>query len=324
MATPVTSVIIAAKDAERTIGSSLKSLTMQGFSPAELEVIVVNDGSSDSSSEVIAEYADQLNLIAIENPTSLGVSASRNLGLEASTGATITYLDGDDWYAPGHLRQMTDAITGLGVDFVKIDYVLVEGTNRSLQRAPCAVRNRALNPRDYIMPANMPTMVDYPACWTGIYTRDMADKGLLTFDPVLRTSEDRPWTWRQHLESDSFAVINAAGLCYRKGTKTSLTSIYDERQLDFIPAFRSVFAMLEARPEFVEYETKAVRNFLSILYHQLVNRSSQMTREVRQMLLAGATTNVSMIDDSLLDRVVERFGDDRVPVIAPVLRRARA
>lgn len=324
MTTPLTSVIIAAKNAEQTIGSSLKSLTMQGFAPDELEVIVVNDGSEDHTADVIAEYENRLNLVPIDNPASLGVSASRNLALEASTGQTITYLDGDDWYAPGHLRKMTDAITGLGVDFVKIDYVLVEGTKRSLSQAPCAVRNRALNPRDYIMPANMPTMVDYPACWTGIFTRSMADRGLLTFDPALRTCEDRPWTWRQHLESDSFAVINSAGLCYRKGMSTSLTSIYDERQLDFIPAFWTVFAMLENDPEIDEFETKAVRNFLSILYHQLVRRSDQMTTEVKQKLLAGATTNVKMIKPELVERVVERFGDDRVPVIAPVLRRAQA
>ncbi|MBE8146742.1 hypothetical protein IOD13_12550 [Brevibacterium casei] len=219
---------------------------------------------------------------------------------------------------------MTDAITGLGVDFVKIDYVLVEGTKRGLSQAPCAVRNRALNPRDYIMPANMPTMVDYPACWTGIFTRRHGRSRPAHLRPRARTCEDRPWTWRRHLESDSFAVINSAGLCYRKGMSTSLTSIYDERRLDFIPAFRTVFAMLENDPEIDEFETKAVRNFLSILYHQLVRRSDQMTTEVKQKLLAGATTNVKMIKPELVERVVERFGDDRVPVIAPVLRRAQA
>ena len=49
-----------------------------------------------------------------------------------------------------------------------------------------------------------------------------------------------------------------------------------------------------------------------------------MTTEVKQKLLAGATTNVKMIKPELVERVVERFGDDRVPVIAPVLRRAQA
>lgn len=323
MTAPLVSVIIAAKDAEHTIGSSLGSLVNQNFDGSELEVIVVNDGSTDRSAEVIAEFTDKIRLVSIDNPTPKGVSASRNSALEASTGRFITYLDGDDWYAPGHLRAMTDAVEGLGVDFVKIDYVKVEGQNRSLMQAPCAVRNRALNPRDYIMPAHMPTMVDYPACWTGIFTRDLADRGLLTFDPSLRTCEDRPWTWRQHLESDSFAVINSAGLCYRKGSTTSLTSIYDERQLDFIPAFRQVFAMCESNPDFIRYETKAVRNFLSILYHQLHGRSAQMTGEVKKKLMAGAATNVSMIKDDLLQEVVDGFGNDRVPVIAPVLRKGQ-
>lgn len=324
MTAPLVSVIIAAKDAEDTIGDSLKSLTLQGFDRSELEVIVVNDGSSDGTGEVIAQYADALDLVALHNPVSLGVSASRNAALEASTGRNITYLDGDDWYGRGHLRNMTDAVTGLGVDFVKIDYVKVNGLKRNLERSPCAVRNRAINPRDYIMPAQMPTMVDYPACWTGIFTRSVADRGLLTFDPRLRTCEDRPWTWRQHLECDSFAAIDSAGLCYRKGSSTSLTSIYDERQLDFIPAFRTIFAQLEAEPEFVQYETKAVRNFLSILFHQLKGRASQMTPEVRAKLESGAVHNVSMIRPDLLDQVLADFGDDRLPVIEPVLRKVSA
>lgn len=322
MTAPVVSVIIAAKNAEDTIGQSLKSLVNQGFATDELEVVVVNDGSSDDTAGVIAEFAGQLNLVDIHHTDSRGVSTARNTALEAATGSTITYLDGDDWYAPGHLRSMTDAITGLGVDFVKTNYLIVNGFNRKLRSAPCPMHNRALNPRDFILPHNASTMVDFPECWTGIYSRSMADRGLLHFAPELRTCEDRPWTWRHHLETDSFAVVDTAGLCYRKGSATSLTAIFDERQLDFIPAFRSVFAMLEARPEFRRFEQKAVRNFLSILYFQIHNRGDSMSHDVRKQLNLGAVNTLRSVDADIIDLALSDFGERRLPVIESIVRRA--
>lgn len=323
MPAPLVSVIIAAKDAENTIGGSLKGLANQGFDRSELEVLVVDDGSTDDTAGVVAEFADQLNLVEIRNTESQGVSTARNAALEASTGETITYLDADDWYAPGHLRSLTDAITGLGVDFVKTNYLIVNGYNRKLRLAPCPTHNRAQNPRDYILPHDASTMVDFPECWTGIYSRSMADRGLLHFNPELRTCEDRPWTWRHHLETDSFAVVDTAGLCYRKGSTTSLTAIFDERQLDFIPAFRSVLAMLEEKSEFRRFEQKAVRNFLSILYFQIFNRGSSMSREVREKLNLGAVNTLKNIDNDIIDQALQNYGERRLPVIEPIVRRAR-
>ncbi|MDN5658317.1 glycosyltransferase family 2 protein [Brevibacterium sandarakinum] len=323
MTAPVVSVIIAAKNAEETIGGSLKSLVNQRFTRDELEVIVVNDGSTDDTAGVIDEFAEQLNLVTIHNADSLGVSTARNTALEAATGSTITYLDGDDWYAPGHLRSLTDSITGLGVDFVKTNYLIVNGFNRKLRNAPCFTHNTALSPRNYILPHDASTMVDFPECWTGIYSRSMARRGLLEFNPDLRTCEDRPWTWRHHLEADSFAVVDTAGLCYRKGSATSLTAIFDERQLDFIPAFRSVFAMLEEKPEFRRFERKAVRNFLSILYFQIHNRGSSMNHEVRSKLNLGAVNTLNGVDTDVIDQALRNFGEHRLPVIDSIVRRAR-
>ena len=323
MTAPVVSVIIAAKNAEDTIGQSLKSLVNQAFAADELEVVVVNDGSTDDTADIISEFAGQLNLVDIHHTESLGVSAARNTALEAANGATITYLDGDDWYAPGHLRSLTDTITGLGVDFVKTNYLIVNGFNRKLRSAPCPMHNRALNPRDFILPHNASTMVDFPECWTGIYSRSMADRGLLHFNPELRTCEDRPWTWRHHLEADSFAVVDTAGLCYRKGSATSLTGIYDERQLDFIPAFRSIFAMLEAKPELLRFEAKAVRNFLSILYFQIHNRGDSMSPGVRKALNLGAVNTLKSVDGDIIDQALNDFGQRRLPVIDSIVRRAR-
>lgn len=322
MTTPTLSVVIAGRDCAPTIGDALLGIELQGLGPDEVEVIMVDDGSTDDTPAMVDDFTSRLRLTSLRNESSAGVSAARNRGLEHATGKYITYLDADDWYAPGYLRTLTDAATGLGVDFVKVDYVLAAGYRRSLVRSPCAVRDKALDPRAYILPPETPTMVDYPACWTGVYSRAMADRGLLHFDPDLRTSEDRPWTWRMHLECDSFATINAAGLCYRKGSTTALTAIYDERQLDFIPAFSRIVATLRSEPDWLRFEQKAIRNFLSILYHQINGRSHSMTPEIRRQLIERSAQVIRSLDADPLAAVLETFGKDRIPVIRPALKRA--
>lgn len=322
MSTPTLSVVIAGRDCASTIGDSLLGIERQGLGPEEVEVIMVDDGSTDDTPAMVDDFTSRLRLTSLRNEESTGVSAARNRGLAHATGRYITYLDSDDWYAPGYLRTLVDAATGLGVDFVKVDYVLASGYRRSLVRSPCAVRDKALDPRAYILPPEIPTMVDYPACWTGVYSREMADRGLLDFDPDLRTSEDRPWTWRMHLECDSFATINAAGLCYRKGSTTALTAIYDERQLDFIPAFERVVAMIRSDSAWYGYERKAIRNFLSILYHQINGRSRAMTPAIRRQLIDRSAAVIRTLDAEPLSAVLTTFGNDRLPVIRPALRRA--
>src|SRR5699024_3431744 len=107
------------------------------------------------------------------------------------------------------------------------------------------------------------------------------------------------------------------------GSSTSLTAVLDERQLGFIPAFRSIYAMLEAGPDLSRLEPKAVRNFLSILYFQIVNRGSTMTRAGRAMLtLVDVNPRRSGAHDVIVPALTI-VGDRRLPVIDPIVRRAR-
>src|SRR5699024_4539474 len=157
----VVSVVIAAKNAEATIGGSLTSLVNQNFDAGDLEVIVVNDGSTDDTAGVVGEFSDRLTLIEIDNPVSRGGSAARNTALEASTGQTIASPDGGVCYARWDLRALPDAITGLGVDFVKTNSRVVTGCNRQLRRAPCAQHSTPLDARDFVRPLGASTMVDF-------------------------------------------------------------------------------------------------------------------------------------------------------------------
>ncbi len=320
MSTLVT-VVTAVKNGADTLADTLASCLTQGVPLDQLQVVVVNDGSEDTTSSVLREFSGRLpGLEVIEHQVSRGVSASRNEALERAEGRYVTFIDGDDWYAPDHLSTMLEGLERLGVDFVKSDFVMVKGFGRTLNRAPCAVRGVRLDPREYINPPEMSTMVDYAATWTGVYRRNLLERGMLHFNPVLRTAEDRPWTWRLHLDSESFAVLNAPGICYRRGgVDSSLTQVFDDRQLDFIPAFADAFALIRADREPDRWWPKAARNFLGILHHH-TQRADKMSAQVRKQMFARAVGTIELIPRDKLDLVLATFGDDRVDRLAPALR----
>ncbi|GAA3205962.1 glycosyltransferase family 2 protein [Nonomuraea helvata] len=255
------SVVVPVRDGERFIADALTSLCRNARH--DFEFIVVDDGSVDATGAIVEDFAHDLpGLSVLRNPAPVGLADARNTGLSAASGRYVTFMDGDDWLAPGYLAQLVEAIDGLGCDFVRADHVQAEGRKRVVHRAPLARRGAVLSPRDAILPAGVRTMVDYPYAWAGIYRRSLRD--LLHFPGSLHTAEDRPWIWRLHREAATFAVVSLAGVFYRRMVSGSLTQVGDERQLHFFDAFDLVFKDLE--PEFLP---KAVRNFCALLAHHL-------------------------------------------------------
>ncbi|MEU8272267.1 glycosyltransferase family 2 protein [Sphaerisporangium sp. NPDC049002] len=257
------SVVVPVRDAEPYIADALASLRRNARQ--DFEFIVVDDGSADATPRIVEDFRDDLpGLTVLRNASPAGLADARNLGVSLASGRYVTFMDGDDWLAPGYLPHLVAAIDGLGCDFVRVDHVQVEGRKRVVHRAPEARRGVVLTPRDRILPAGVKTMVDYPYAWAGIYRRDLGD--LLAFPGHLHTAEDRPWIWRLHREARSFAVVSLAGVFYRRMVPSSLTQIGDERQLHFFDAFELVFKQVENEHDLLP---KAVRTFCALLAHHL-------------------------------------------------------
>lgn len=100
--TPLVSVIIPAYNAERFILSALCSINDQKYSP--LEILLIDDGSTDKTSELVQINAPHVRII---NQSNGGASAARNTGLREASGEFICFLDADDYWFPGKLAAQT-------------------------------------------------------------------------------------------------------------------------------------------------------------------------------------------------------------------------
>lgn len=95
MNTPLISVIVPVFNMEQYLKQCLDSVTMQTFE--NIEIICIDDGSTDNSPAILAEYAARDSRIIIHTQPNAGLSAARNAGLRMARGEWITGLDSDDW-----------------------------------------------------------------------------------------------------------------------------------------------------------------------------------------------------------------------------------
>lgn len=103
---PLVSVIIPTYNRANVLARALKSVLRQTYD--NLEIIVVDDGSTDETEQLILKKFPQINFIKTENK---GVSAARNLGVEKSSGEYIAFLDSDDEWMPEKIQKQIEMLT---------------------------------------------------------------------------------------------------------------------------------------------------------------------------------------------------------------------
>ncbi|CAM5278376.1 glycosyltransferase family 2 protein [Streptomyces chartreusis] len=308
---PTLSVIVPCYNIESYVPETVTSLVNNERD--DFEFIFVEDRSTkDKTYEALLTLTKRLkNSRVIRHEKNGGLATARNTGIDASEGRYITFLDGDDWLAPGYLADLTDAIERLDVDFVRTDHVQVTGIERTVHRAPEGRRHIPLDPRTSILPVDDTTMVDYPYAWAGVYHRRLLDKGMLRFHDGLKTAEDRPWIWDLHRRADSYAVASLRGVFYRRGVASSLTQIGDVRQLDFFRSFDLVLAELADDPEVRRLRKKALRNYCVVIAHQLLSRG-RFERSIAARLKQMAAEALGRMSEDELEEALVGMGEERV------------
>ncbi|MCL6297529.1 glycosyltransferase family 2 protein [Streptomyces kronopolitis] len=283
------SVIVPFYNVQTYAPDTLKSLAANARE--DFEFLLVDDCSRDETPDILARAERELpGARLLRHAQNGGLATARNTGLDAARGEYVTFLDGDDWLAPGYYPQLLSAIEELGCDFVRTDHVQCTARARTVHRVPHGRRGVVLDPRAVILPADRSTSVDYAYAWAGMYHRRLLDDGVLHFTDGLRTAEDRPWIWRLHREASSMAVVGLLGVFYRRGVASSLTQIGDVRQLDFIRAFDQVIEETAQDRDAEFLLPKAVRTYCAIISHHLgsIERfEPQVARKLRAMSAAA-------------------------------------
>jgi glycosyltransferase involved in cell wall biosynthesis len=275
----------------------------------DFEFILVDDASTDNTPELIAEYRERLpGLVSLRNEEPVGLAAARNQGLARSSGDFLSFVDGKDWLLGGYLEQLVSAISGLDVDFVRVDHIRATGKQRQLVRAPTGKRNVTRVPAELIAPASRQTLVDYHPPWAGIYHRRLVERGLLNFPSELSPAEDRPWIWRLHLEAEACAVTSLAGYFRNPHSEMSWAKKPDGRELHYLTVFKHIMNLVANRS--TPIKEKALSGFLTAINTRLESEN-EFPRATRRLHRQEVRAQLGAINPILLTGVLSSLGAER-------------
>ena len=213
---PKVSVIVPVYNVERYLGECLDSVL--GQTMKDIEVICVDDGSTDGSVKILAEYAAKDARVKVMRQDNAGSGAARNLGIGVAKGKFLAFMDSDDLYpAADTLERLLSAADGCGCRIVG-GRLRVFSSNAKIARREQATWDWT----GRFPPCGKVRYRDFQAPWgftCYLYDRELICGNGIKF-PEFRRFQDPPFFVRAMLAAEKFYAIPDCVYCYRVGEKT--------------------------------------------------------------------------------------------------------
>lgn len=176
------SIIVPVYNTEKYIDRCMKSLVNQSLN--NIEIIIINDGSTDNSNNIIQNYLGYNNVKYINYKTNYGLGHSRNVGISNATGKYITFVDSDDWVDLDLYKIMCNAI-----EKDESDIAICGVKNEWDNQISTTIRHNYIYPNiinsdqalDLLCKNNDNNYFISPVVWNKIYTRELLINNNFTF-----------------------------------------------------------------------------------------------------------------------------------------------
>lgn len=226
---PTISVVIPAYNAERTILSTIKSIQQQTFK--DLEIVVINDGSSDRTLGLLATVSDKR--LKVYSYSNAGLPASRNRGIARSEGEYISFIDADDMWTKDKLEKQLAALQANPKAGVAYSWTIAMVEAEDNPKSVSFVSGGKPNFTGNIYPQLL--LNNFIGSGSNILIRRTAINSVGEFDSSFKSCED--WDYYLRLAAKfHFVLVPEYQIIYRKalGSMTSQGSIMEREGLRVI------------------------------------------------------------------------------------------
>jgi heptose III glucuronosyltransferase len=211
--TPELSMIVPVYNVAPYLGQCFDSLLAQDLTG--VEIIVVDDGSTDDCPAILARYAAQCSAIRVIRQENGGLSSARNTGLNHASGKYVAFVDSDDWIAPGFYTRLLTIARDHDLDVVQGNAIYhFEGRRDDHPIYPKSMSGETMPGREYLR-ARLREGFFKHMVWMYVYRRDLIEQLQLRFVPN-QIHEDILWTTRVLLAAERFIYDMKPGYFYRQ------------------------------------------------------------------------------------------------------------
>lgn len=230
------SAIVAVYNAEPYLARCIDSLIGQTLTP--IEIILVDDGSTDGSAAICDAYASRDKRIVVIHKQNGGQTTARNAGLAVARGSYVHFVDSDDWLDHTMYEQLYTQATQDDADIITCDSVFHNGDTEIIarQHVPAGTYNKA-EMIEHVYPNLIYSgrffyFGIYAAMWNKLFKRELVRPNIVAVDPAVRIGEDGLTTFATFLDANRVCVVDTPLYHYRDDNTTSLTRSYCREQFD--------------------------------------------------------------------------------------------
>lgn len=201
------SVIVIVFNVESYLEEALDSILNQSLGHEQLEVLMVDDASTDSSGEIIDQYAAKYdNFQAIHLPeNSGGCGRPRNVGIDNATGEYIMFLDSDDYYANDICEVLYNTITQAQADVASSKYIVFSDETEHKVKYRALGSDKVINIKS--IDEDVRLLTTAPSVWTKIYSRKLIYYNQMRFTENI-LAEDMVFVLEAFLKADGIVFLN--------------------------------------------------------------------------------------------------------------------
>ncbi len=252
MKKPIISVIVPVYNVENYLKQCLDSILCQTFS--NIEIICVNDGSTDGSRRILEEYKRKDSRIIIADKQNGGLSSARNAGMRIARGGFISFVDSDDWIEPDMLEKLYNSIVKLNTDIaICAVHRYDEAGQKTDDTDPyytLGYFDKSFDNRAFSYKDAKPFLMDVcVTAWNKLYRRSLIEKCSAWYPEGL-IFEDGPFFFSIFFKTQRVSIVRDFLYYYRINRKNSIIQKAGIRFLNVIDATEIMYNKIKDLPDF--------------------------------------------------------------------------
>jgi len=269
------SIIVPVYNIEKYVEQCILSLINQTYS--NIEIILVNDGSTDNSGSICEEYAKRDHRINLINKKNEGLINARKSGILASKGELIAYVDGDDWVKPEMYESLINYLLASDADVIIAGHIEAWHNTQEVQlnTIPAGVyssENLTEVHDSMICSGRFSNFGIFSYVWGKLFKRDVIIKHQLAVDDSIFIGEDAACLYPCLLSAAKIQIVNDANYFYRQRIG-SMIKTPDPKEIEKVSAFYDYMKNI-----FLDHsKSKSLINQLNYLTVSLLTVRSNIT-----------------------------------------------